>query len=261
MTVRMEADPIPGRRVTRFALQNGLLDNHPPEPTKSTTSAKKSKAKKVKFVELSSDDKIRNTSLVSDEGIDMSFTPHLNLPSTISRPVHKLKQQWSLWYSSKNKKSSWNENQHLVCTMATIEEFWQCYNQVKLASKLPASQTYAVFRKGVVPDWEDSANKDGGRWQLHYDKRERASRLDDRWMEVLLMALGNHLTSAVTGVQVCVRSKDDRVEVWLGKTHDMREVADVGRKIKMQLGQGLSKMEFSIHNEEKEGFRGPCLMI
>ena len=88
----MEADPIPGRRVTRFALQNGLLDNHPPESTKSTTSAKKSKAKKVKFVELSSDDKIRNTSLVSDEGIDMSFTPHLNLPSTISRPVHKLKQ-------------------------------------------------------------------------------------------------------------------------------------------------------------------------
>ena len=74
--------------------------------------------------------------------------------------------------------------------------------KVKLASKLPASQTYAVFRKGVVPDWEDSANKDGGRWQLHYDKRERASRLDDRWMEVLLMALGNHLTSAVTGVYI-----------------------------------------------------------
>ena len=91
------------------------------------------------------------------------------------------------------------------------------------------------------------------------------------------MALGNHLNSAVTGissditdsltkiafsgVQVCVRGKEDRVEVWLGKTTDMREVAAVGRKIKMQLGQGLVKMEFSIHNEEKEGFKGPCLMI
>ena len=51
------------------------------------------------------------------------------------------------------------------------------------------------------------------------------------------------------------------MEVWLGKTTDMREVAAVGRKIKMQLGQGLAKMEFSIHNEEKEGFKGPCLMI
>ena len=103
----------------------------------------------------------------------------------------------------------------MICTMATIEDFWHCYNQVmihfsflfvqnvlrqvKLASKLPAGQTYAVFRKGVVPDWEDAANKDGGRWLLHYEKRERAARLDERWMEALLMALGNHLNSAVTG--------------------------------------------------------------
>ena len=65
----------------------------------------------------------------------------------------------------------------------------------------------------------------------------------------------------IPGVQVCVRGKEDRVEVWLGNTADMREVAAVGRKIKMQLGQGLAKMEFSIHNEEKEGFKGPCLMI
>ena len=71
--------------------------------------------------------------------------------------------------------------------------------KIKLASKLPAGQTYAVFRKGIVPDWEDAANKDGGRWLLHYEKRERAARLDERWMEVLLMTLGNHLNSAVTG--------------------------------------------------------------
>ena len=132
-------------------------------------------------------------------------------------------QHWSLWYSSKNKKSSWNENQHIVCTMATIEDFWHCHNQVKmivfsnltnipiakhfvqvkLASKLPAGQTYAVFRKGVTPDWEDAANKDGGRWLLHYEKSERAIRLDERWMEVLVLALGNHLNSAVTGKLLC----------------------------------------------------------
>ena len=75
----------------------------------------------------------------------------------------------------------------------------------------------------------------------------------------ILKVLSNFNNSL--GVQVCVRGKEDRVEVWLGKTTDMREVAAVGRKIKMQLGQGLAKMEFSIHNEEKEGFKGPCLMI
>jgi len=253
---------VPGRRVTRSLLQNGLLESLPSKPAKSPNASRRSKSKKkVKFVEPPSDDKVKNTSLVSDEGIDMAFTPLLSLPSTISRPVHELKQHWSLWYSSKNKKSSWNENQHIVCTMATIEDFWHCHNQVKLASKLPAGQTYAVFRKGVIPDWEDAANKDGGRWLLHYEKRERAIRLDERWMEVLVLALGNHLNSAVTGVQVCVRGKEDRIEVWLVHTTDMREVVAVGRKLKMQLGQGLTKMEFSLHNEEKEGFKGPCLMI
>ena len=138
-------EEVPSRRVTRSALQNGLMDSPLPTSVKSTTRRSKPK-KKVKFVEPSSDDKVKNTSLVSDEGIDMSFTPYLSLPQTISRPVHKLKQvkfffhpflcdtivlqQWSLWYSSKNKKASWNENQHMICTMATIEDFWHCYNQV-----------------------------------------------------------------------------------------------------------------------------------
>ena len=53
----------------------------------------------------------------------------------------------------------------------------------------------------------------------------------------------------------------DRVEVWLEKTSNMREVAEVGRKVKQQLGFGSIKIEFSIHMEEKEGFKGPCLMI
>ena len=63
------------------------------------------------------------------------------------------------------------------------------------------------------------------------------------------------------GVQVCVRGKQDRVEVWVGDISNMREVAGVGRRIKQQLGLGLAKMEFSIHTEEKGGFKGPCLTI
>ena len=154
--------------------------------------------------------------------------------------------------------------------------------QVKLASKLPCGHTYAVFKQGTMPDWEDAANVEGGRWMLSFEKSERSSRLDERWMEALLMTLGNHLSQIITGrtlkrpcvlvflptyprsykgVQVCVRGKQDRVEVWVGDISNMREVAGVGRRIKQQLGLGLAKMEFSIHTEEKEGFKGPCLTI
>ena len=152
--------------------------------------------------------------------------------------------------------------------------------QVKLASKLPCGHTYAVFKQGTMPDWEDAANVEGGRWMMSFEKFERSSRLDERWMEALLMTLGDHLSQIITGrtlnsilrlvsiypwsckgVQVCVRGKQDRVEVWVGDISNMREVAGVGRRIKQQLGLGLAKMEFSIHTEEKEGFKGPCLTI
>jgi len=256
------------RRITRASLQkisarSLSLVEEPQSGNSTTTLAKKSsKVKKnVKFLDSSIEETIKNCSIISDEGIDMSFSPHLKIPSAITRPQHKLKQHWSWWYSARKRNLSWSQNQLHVSSMATVEEFWHCYNQVKLASKLPCGHTYAVFKQGTMPDWEDAANVEGGRWMLSFEKNERSSRLDERWMEALLMTLGDHLSQIITGVQVCVRGKQDRVEVWVGDISNMREVAGVGRRIKQQLGLGLAKMEFSIHTEEKEGFKGPCLTI
>ena len=66
---------------------------------------------------------------------------------------------------------------------------------------------------------------------------------------------------SVSGVEVAVRRKMDRLELWLGSTTDLQLVTEVGRKLKAQLGTGKSRMKFSIHHEEKEGVKGPCLMI
>ena len=68
-----------------------------------------------------------------------------------------------------------------------------------MASKLPAGQSYSVFKKGIVPDWEDKANVNGGRWMVNFEKTERATSLDQRWMEVLLMSLGEHMDPCVNG--------------------------------------------------------------
>ena len=62
-------------------------------------------------------------------------------------------------------------------------------------------------------------------------------------------------------MEVAVRRKMDRVEVWLGSTTDLQQVTEVGRKLKAQLGSGKYRAKFSIHREEKEGVKGPSLMI
>ena len=66
---------------------------------------------------------------------------------------------------------------------------------------------------------------------------------------------------SVLGVEVAVRKKMDRLELWLGSTTDLKLVTEVGRKLKAQLGTGKSRIKFSIHGEEKEGVKGPSLMI
>ena len=62
-------------------------------------------------------------------------------------------------------------------------------------------------------------------------------------------------------MEVAVRRRMDRVELWLGNTTDLQLVTEVGRKLKAQLGTGKSRIKFSIHGEEKEGVKGPSLMI
>ena len=122
----------PSRRITRSAVQQGQNETKS-EVVKSPAPKKSKSKKKVKFVDTSPPNKEnvnKNTSLVSDEGIDMSFTPHLNLPSSISRPQHKLEQNWTMWYSARNKKLSWIQNQVNLCSISTVEEFWHSYNQV-----------------------------------------------------------------------------------------------------------------------------------
>eukprot|EP00088_Acartia_fossae_P038370 TRINITY_DN3975_c0_g1_i2.p1 TRINITY_DN3975_c0_g1~~TRINITY_DN3975_c0_g1_i2.p1 ORF type:complete len:265 (-),score=85.94 TRINITY_DN3975_c0_g1_i2:89-883(-) len=264
MAVTVSAESDISRRITRSSIKDVDFPSSPAAATTPTKSSKKSKSKKkVKFQDPPTKDEVevkQNNSLISDEGIDMSFSPP-SIPASITRPVHKLASQWSYWYSAKNKKVNWSKNQLLICHMSTVEDFWHCYNQVKMASKLPAGQSYSVFKKGIVPDWEDKANVNGGRWMVNFEKTERATSLDQRWMEVLLMSLGEHMDPCVNGVQVCLRGVQDRVEVWVNNTANLRGVAEVGRKLKEHLGVGAVKVVFSIHAEEKEGFKGPCLMI
>ena len=199
---------------------------------------------------------MKNLSLVSDEGIDLIFSPSLSLPSTIIKPQHPLPHSWTFWYSAGNKRLSWKQNQVKISAVSTVEDFWLVYNQVKLASSLPVGHTYSVFRGDILPDWEDEANRDGGRWMVSWDKIERQEKLDSRWLEILFMLMGEHmenkLARLVTGAELCVRKKGDRIEVWVGDVSDMSGMVEVGRVVKKKLGVGSSeKIQFTFHKKER----------
>merc|ERR1719154_255026 len=232
-----------------------------------SSKSKKSKSRKtVKFNEKKSaslDNK--NISVTSDEGIDVSYTPLSTIPKVIQRPQHHLKTSWTFWYSAGNKNLSWEQNQVKISTVSTIEQFWFLTSQLKPPSNIPTGHTYSLFRGGILPDWEDVANVEGGRWIITCTKVEREASLDSRWLEVLFMLVGEHIgesSSQVNGAEACVRTKGDRLEVWIKDIKMIKEVLDVGRKVKNKLGLDASrKIKFALHKEDKEGVKGPRLAL
>ena len=75
--------------------------------------------------------------------------------------------------------------QQAVRMCVQVEDFWALYNHIELASRLAAGCDYSLFKEGVKPMWEDDRNKKGGRWLINLDKKQRASCLDNFWLEVV----------------------------------------------------------------------------
>jgi len=210
---------------------------------------------------------LKNLSLTSDEGIDISYNslsaPVTSIPKEILRPQHHLSTSWTFWYSVGDKNLSWVQNQIKLCTVSTIEQFWYVTSQLQPPSNITMGHTYSVFRAGVLPDWEDSANISGGRWMIPCPKSERQDKLDKRWLEILFMMVGDHMegfSGLVNGAEACVRKKGDRVEVWVKDAGQMMGVVEVGRRMKTKLGlDAKMQIKFSLHKEDKEGVKGPRL--
>eukprot|EP00092_Neocalanus_flemingeri_P012749 GFUD01013738.1.p1 GENE.GFUD01013738.1~~GFUD01013738.1.p1 ORF type:complete len:292 (-),score=85.65 GFUD01013738.1:88-963(-) len=230
---------------------------------KKIRSRKKSKTRDDEYVVSR---RMRQVSITSDEGIDISPTSFSTfIPPVIQRPQHHLNTSWTFWYSAGNKNLSWKQNQVKISTVSTIEQFWLVTSQLKSPSNIPTGHTFSVFRAGVVPDWEDVANIEGGRWMVSCPKVEREDRLDSRWLEMLFMMVGEHseeFAGLVIGAEACVRKQGDRLEVWVKDVSILKGVVGVGRMVKSKLGLDTSKrIKFSTHKEDKEGVKGPRLAL
>eukprot|EP00434_Breviolum_minutum_P039787 symbB.v1.2.035346.t2/scaffold4737.1/size35595/3 len=98
-----------------------------------------------------------------------------------------------------------------------------------------------IFREGVLPQWEDAANAEGGHFQFHFKTSVGAAQLDEYWNNVVLGALGNTLepSDMITGLRLVDKITGPkggvpstiRIEVWFGSAQDAQAVAALQRNI------------------------------
>ena len=94
-----------------------------------------------------------------------------------------------------------------------MEDFWALYNHIELSSKLSAGCDYSLFKEGVKPMWEDDKNRRGGRWVINLNKSQRATFLDNFWLEVMLCLIGEAFDEHSKHVSPCLSRQIQSDEV------------------------------------------------
>ena len=101
--------------------------------------------------------------------------------------------------------------------------------------------------------WEAPQNRRGGRWLLHLDNSQRKKLLDSYWVNIMLCLIGeafNAHSDLVNGAVVNVRTKGDKISLWLGDSSQQADVLASGKLLKELMGIGLNtKIGFEAHQD------------
>ncbi|KAJ3868698.1 eukaryotic translation initiation factor 4E class I [Lentinula novae-zelandiae] len=242
------------------------------------------------------------------EGIRTVFSDPTNF-----NVKHPLYSPWTLWFDSPMTKNrnlpqtpisavpqtpgplpqtpgvaaaqGWMEDIKRVISFDSVEEFWGLYNNIVPPSALPQKANYYLFKEGIIPAWEDEANKDGGKWSIQLPKDKNKPHVDKMWLYTMLAAIGETFdpslttldpsgsppNSLITGVIVSTRPQFYRISIWTrlapGMPDDdgLRErIEGVGRHFKVNVlgytesaklaGPLATDVEFVSHKDsEKKG--------
>jgi translation initiation factor 4E len=183
-------------------------------------------------------------------------------PATDQPEPIQLNNKWTMWFDNPrmaDPDKEWKENLTNCGTFDTVESFWRVFNNLKPASQLDTNSNYHVFREGVIPMWEDPENENGGKFVLTMPKADsKAGRCDEWWLYSVLAIIGETLDlngNEVCGAVVSIRSKQDRIALWL-KTNDKERCSAVGARWKKCLEMNRTILKFQEHKLGKR-----CMLL
>jgi len=180
-----------------------------------------------------------------------SVTPEDRLPAPSAEEAEhlrkmdpKLPHKWAIWeqhVQPKDKKAAYTDSTRQTAVFHTVREFWGCWNHLPQPSVLLQGQKFVrgtgasrtivdaimVFREGIPPQWEHSANSKGGHFQIQLKPEVGGGTVDEVWNNIVLGIVGGLIEPAdmITGVRLVDRLNHKtkpaiRIELWF---NDMDE--------------------------------------
>ncbi|XP_037782941.1 eukaryotic translation initiation factor 4E type 2-like isoform X1 [Penaeus monodon] len=182
---------------------------------------------------------------------DMKDKP---LPQVEVKPgEHPLQYTYSLWFSRRapGKQATtqnYDQNLQLLARFASVEQFWGYYSRCLRPVDLPSHSDIHIFKDGIKPMWEDSANKNGGKWIVRL-RKGLASRC---WENMILAMLGEQFMvgDEICGAVISVRFQEDIISVWNRTAQDSITTGKIRDTLKRVLNlPPTTVMEYKTHND------------
>lgn len=128
---------------------------------------------------------------------------------------------------------------------------------------MPSNTDFFLFKDYIKPEWEDTKNKNGGRWiyDIAWDKSKHqfiSQHTENVWTKLILSLIGNlfeEMEYFICGVVLSIRHYNNKISIW---TCNLKE--DINIKIgnlfkkNCELTQN-DKIYYQPHNRNpKDGY-------
>lgn len=172
---------------------------------------------------------------------------------------HPLQHSWTMWYDSmstsgnKSAGENWQAAVKKIVSFSSVEDFWCLFNNLVKPSLLPVKGNYHLFKEGVMPAWEDPANKSGGKWVIEFDRRH-TEQLNQVWLYTALALIGEQFDDMddITGAVISCRKSRNRLSLWT-KTAIKEDVQKrIGAQFKQVMEVNVDKVRigYKPHSDQ-----------
>ncbi|ETV98265.1 hypothetical protein H310_08979 [Aphanomyces invadans] len=164
-----------------------------------------------------------------------------------------IQNTYTFWYMKKNSgkaledQESYEKSIKEIAEFRTVQGFWRVYNHLIRPNDLPNTTDYHLFKAGIKPMWEDSANRRGGKWMIRI-RKGIASRY---WEDLVLAIIGEQFDvgNEICGAVMSIRYNEDIISLW-NRNADNNEacyrIRDTMRKV-LNLPQ-FASLEYKRHD-------------
>ncbi len=171
---------------------------------------------------------------------------------------HPLNDKWTLWVNNIDnpKSSNWLDTIIKIISVDSIEKFWYMYNNIPLPSKLIVPADFYLFKNDIIPMWEDTKNKDGGKLTIILKKNTYSDFLNSIWLNTILACIGNNFyeyennTEFICGIVLNIRKHQDRINIWTS-TSDENIINNIIYIWKQYIDIKIN-ISFVKHNEQTD---------